>query len=396
MSIVKSGGAPSTKKDELDLLQRFVAEEGQSKYVKKGVRRDSRSGARSFDSNRKDGGNDSGDSGSARDEVKRHDIGWFPQLRIALLPNTAGHHSRSGGGGSNNQLLGTEVMDHPVLASIRNAFAPSTISTTTAEGSGIALFGQIFQCEKGITSRLSSAISTHVSRSGNSSSSSAKPAALVVSRSLESLLPLAQALPLQVRDHFVFVRATDPYFALLHCCPDRYLRRVVVNFPAPCPSDQESYRRVVHARFLALVHQKLARGGDVVVTTDYSPLHRFHCDELVRSEASSVSWAAPRQQQQQQQLGKKGNASSSSPSLGADASSSDSSNVLDVATMPSLDDAPPHVKFALEMKGAGKADNTKQLYTLRRFKDSETSEIAVAQNASFVSSRQRFGALVKN
>jgi hypothetical protein len=263
------------------------------------------------------------------------------------------------------------------------------------------------------------------------------PSVIVVDRSLERLLAMAQRLPpallnadgatsnsygnnnssnsgigstnkMKSGGRFVFVRSTDPYFALLHTVPDRHLQRVVVSFPAPCPSDDQSYRRVVHAPFFQLAHQKLALGGDVVVATDFLPLHKFHERQLAVSEAG-VSWGrvgAMRAAANRAAALKEASAYSAAYRGGRNAASKSqqqqqqqttdaaaAANPLDVATLPTLEDAPTRVRFAAT--AAATTATPVAVHTLRRVKDRPTPDHVVLQNVSHATVRTRYGALTQ-
>lgn len=56
---------------------------------------------------------------------------------------------------------------------------------------------------------------------------------------------------------------------LLHAMPDYILSQVFILFPDPWPKKRHHRRRVVCLEHLLLVHQKMKKGGKIVIATDH-------------------------------------------------------------------------------------------------------------------------------
>lgn len=422
-------------------------------------------------------------------------IGYFPQAQFLLLPNTTGrfkHDERklaakhSAVRRAKAQIFFGQGADAEIKTRMSNSgddknndddnanetrHDQERHEATDGESNRIMLFGQdtsalALKCAKAMTK-----INTDLmagSHKQQQQQQQSKPLLIVVEKQLEKLLQMSQLITKLTKltknsdnnnnnndsksnssvsegqpssiggapsKSSFFIRASDPYFSLLHCVPDRSLRRIVVSFPPPCSSDSESHRRIVNHHFLSLAHQKLTLGGDIVVATDYRPLHRFHEEQVMITEGK-VSWAAPPPRTSsssssslspsadtnstdffddndkkrktktqlraaiQEEKHRQEHQQHYDPSVTGgdhdDASSPSPSELLDIASLPTIDEAPARIKFSLLQKQQQGQSPSGLFYVLRRFKDLETPDHVVLQNVNHVNERRlRYGALTK-
>jgi tRNA G46 methylase TrmB len=353
-------------------------------------------------------------------------IGFFPKSQLLLLPNTSGRFKED------ERKL---TIKHSCMKEAKQAVFHldqeennNNLVAASEESQRIMIFGQdtnalALKCAKAMNEI----------KQNEEGTTNTQPLLIVVDKQLEKLISLNQQLHKNLSSsssenpNQFLIRATDPYFALLHCVPDRALRRVVVSFPPPCSGDAESHRRIVNHHFLSLVHQKLILGGDIVVATDYLPLHQFHNEQLLITEGK-MSWADPPQERrgddgnedEQQNETTKNHVSddkkrktltqlraaidqqqkkSKMRSLRNDKISSsemmDADQLLDLASIPTIDEAPPRIKFSLmQQRSNNKQNNGSGFYTMRKFKDMETPDHVILQNSRHVNERRlRYGAL---
>jgi tRNA G46 methylase TrmB len=316
-------------------------------------------------------------------------IGYFPQTGFLLLPNTTGRFRQD----VRKSLV--SYNNNVISRAKRDLFSPAnSINSNNKINNRIMILGQdtaalALKCYKTM-------VSLHEQASSDS-------LLIVVEKQLEKLLQTYQQLHHHHGVHkkkknnnllLLLVRSVDPYFAMLHAIPDKSLRRVVVHFPPPCSSDSESHRRIVQHHFLSLAHQKLILGGDILVTTDYQPLHKFHEEQVTITEAK-LSWgvretkstAAIKDQQSSLIDIKKLSNNKKLPVLESFVNEDHHHDeIIDVASTPTLQEAPPRIRFQQLQQSP--------LYTLHRFKDMDTPDHVILQNANHVTERKlRYGSL---